>query len=107
MPKPEHVAALAQLVTHALVASPTAPKAAEVLYAAIRTDPEVQDAMLGDLIAVTDDGAICADCDGGVDAWVTKVRLVEAKRRGGGGRESQSPPAHGQGGHKTQKYQVC
>ena len=48
MPKPEHVAALAQLVTHALVASPTAPKAAEVLYAAVRTDPEVQDAMLGD-----------------------------------------------------------
>ncbi len=51
MPKPEHVAALAQLVTHALVASPTAPKAAEVLYAAVRTDPEVQDAMLAALAA--------------------------------------------------------
>ena len=49
MPKPEHVAALAQLVTHALVASPTAPKAAKALYAAVRTDPEVQDAMLAAL----------------------------------------------------------
>lgn len=50
MPKPEHVAALAQLVTHALVASPTAPKAAEVLYAAIRTHPAVQDAVLAALV---------------------------------------------------------
>lgn len=50
MPKPEHVAALAQLVTHALVASPTAPKAAEALYAAIVTDPAAQDAVLAALV---------------------------------------------------------
>lgn len=50
MPKPEHVAALAQLVTHALVASPTAPKAAEVLYAAIATNPSVQEAVLAALV---------------------------------------------------------
>ena len=49
MPKPEHVAALAQLVTHALVASPTPHEAAKALYAAVRTDPEVQDAMLAAL----------------------------------------------------------
>ena len=50
MPKPEHIAALAQLVTHALVVSPTAPKAAEALHAAIRTDPAVQDAVLAALV---------------------------------------------------------
>ena len=61
MPKPEHIAALAQLVTHALVVSPTAPKAAEALHAAIRTDPAVQDAVLAALV------------DGG--------RLVEERRQ--------------------------
>lgn len=50
MPKPEHVAALAQLVTHALVASPTAPKAAEALYAALATEAVVQDAVLAALV---------------------------------------------------------
>ena len=50
MPKPEHVAALAQLVTHALVASPTPHEAAKALYAAVRTDPEVQDAVLAALV---------------------------------------------------------
>jgi hypothetical protein len=50
MPTPEHVAALAQLVTHALVVSPTAPKAAKALYAAIVTDPAAQDAVLAALV---------------------------------------------------------
>lgn len=41
--------------------------------------------IITETIAVTDDGAICADCDGGIDAWVTKVRLVESKWREVGG----------------------
>jgi len=77
MPKPEHVAALAQLVTHALVASPTAPKAAEALYAAIVTDPAAQDAVLA---ALAEGGALHCDC-----AWCCTGTPREQRGQGHAG----------------------
>ena len=108
MPKPEHVAALARLVTHALVVSPTAPRAAESLYAAILTEPVVQDAVLaalvegGRLVEESTNAPEWDECAGqschlgglvlpdgdpwpthihGLARWVRKVRLVEPEWR--------------------------
>ena len=54
MPTPEHIAALARVLDPANIKSRgffaiTPHEAAKALYAAVRTDPEVQDAMLAAL----------------------------------------------------------